>query len=114
MSAYILRRLVQAIPTFLGITFLSFMMMLAAPGDPIALITFNPYSTPEATAILRRQLGLDQPALLQYFYWLVGNDWVKIDVNADGTGEIYGTRHGLLRGDLGQSLYQKRPVLDLI
>src|SRR4051812_591520 len=102
MSSYILRRLAQAVPTFLGITFLSFILMLSAPGDPVSLITFNPYSTPESPAILRRQLGLDQPILVQYVYWLVGNDWVAIDVNGNGTDKIYGTRRGLLRGDLGQ------------
>jgi ABC-type dipeptide/oligopeptide/nickel transport system permease component len=48
--------------------------MLSAPGDPISLITFNPYATPEATAILRHQLGLDQPVLMQYVYRLFGND----------------------------------------
>jgi hypothetical protein len=56
---------------------------------------------------LTRQLGLDQP-LYQYAVWLVGNDWVAMDLNGDGkpdVGEgsqlIYGTRKGVLRGDLG-------------
>lgn len=103
MSAYITRRLIQAIPTFWGITIISFLLIISAPGDPIALITFNPKSTPESAAILRHQLGLDQPVYVQYIYWLIGNDW---------TGQ--GTRQGLLRGDLGVSLFQKRPVFDLI
>lgn len=114
MSKYVIRRLVQAVPTFMGITILSFLLMLAAPGDPITLITFNPDSTPEATEKLRRQLGLDKPPLEQYLYWLIGNDWVHIDVDGDGEGDIWGTRQGFLRGDLGQSLQHKRPVLDLI
>lgn len=114
MSKYVIRRLIQAVPTFMGITILSFLLMLAAPGDPITLITFNPDSTPEATEKLRRQLGLDKPPLEQYLYWLIGNDWVHIDVDGDGEGDIWGTRQGFLRGDLGQSLQHKRPVLDLI
>ncbi|HVU14430.1 MAG TPA: ABC transporter permease [Phototrophicaceae bacterium] len=114
MSAYILRRTLQLIPTLFGITILSFLLIITAPGDPIAMVTFNPNSTPESTAILRRQLGLDQPPLVQYFYWLFGNDFVKIDVNGDGVGDVQGTRKGVLRGDLGQSISYKQPVLDLI
>ncbi len=114
MRNYVFRRLLQSIPTLFGITIISFLMMLAAPGDPITLITFNPTATPEATAQLRRQLGLDQPPLVQYLYWLVGNDWVHIDVDDDGQGDIYGARKGFLRGDLGQSLQHKRSVMDLI
>lgn len=114
MTKFLLRRLVQAVPTLLGITIISFLLMLATPGDPITLITFNPNSNPEATAKLRRQLGLDQPPLVQYTYWLIGNDWVHIDVDGDGKGDVYGTRRGILRGDLGQSIGSKRPVLDVI
>ena len=84
MSAYILRRLLQSIPTLFGITIISFLLVITSPGDPITMVTFNPNSSPEGTAALRRQLGLDQPPLVQYFYWLVGNDFVKIDVNGDG------------------------------
>ncbi len=114
MGKYIIRRLIQSIPTLFGITIISFLLMLAAPGDPVTLITFNPTSTPEATERLRRQLGLDQPPLVQYVFWLIGNDWTQIDVDGDGTGDIYGTRQGFLRGDLGQSLQHKRSVTDLI
>jgi len=114
MRTYIIRRLFQAIPTLFGITIISFLLMLAAPGDPVTLITFNPTSTPESAAQLRRQLGLDQPPLVQYLYWLIGNDWVKIDVDGDGEGDVYGTRRGFLRGDLGQSLQHKRGVTELL
>jgi peptide/nickel transport system permease protein len=114
MSIYVAKRLLQAIPTFLGITIISFMLMLATPGDPVDLITFNPSATPESTARLRRQLGLDQPPLLQYAYWLIGNDWTMVDLDGDGRVDASGTRRGFLRGDLGNSLLQKRPVLELI
>lgn len=114
MNAFLLRRLVQAIPTLFGISLLSFMLMLATPGDPITTITFRPSNDPGAAQILRRQLGLDQPPLIQYVYWLIGNDWVMIDVDGDNEGDIYGTRRGVLRGDFGQSIQLKRPVVELI
>jgi len=114
MAQYIFRRLVQGIPTFFGVTIIAFLMMLYAPGDPIALITFSPNRDPEAAEVMRRQLGLDQPPLTQYIYWLAGNDWAQIDVNGDGVGDTYGKRLGLLRGDLGQSIRMRQPVLSLI
>jgi peptide/nickel transport system permease protein len=115
MGNYILRRLLQGIPTFFGVTVITFLLMLSAPGDPIALITFNPTNMdPEVTESLRRKLGLDQPPLVQYVYWLVGNDWTLIDIDGDGDGDEYGERQGLLRGDLGQSLKHRRSVTDLI
>ncbi|MEQ8678004.1 MAG: ABC transporter permease [Aggregatilineales bacterium] len=114
MTKYILRRLIQAIPTIFGITLITFFMMQAAPGDPVSMLTFNPEASAEGTLRLRRQLGLDKPAVTQYLYWLVGNDWTEIDVDGDGTGDIQGTRRGLLRSDLGQSIIHRRPVLDLI
>ncbi len=115
MAAYVIRRLLQAIPTLIGITFLSFLLMMATPGDPVSRVTFQQTNvTPEDLERLRRQLGLDQPPLQQYLYWLVGNDWTTIDVDGDGTGDIQGTRRGILRGDLGNSLSQRRPVLELI
>jgi peptide/nickel transport system permease protein len=114
MNRFFIRRIFQAIPTLFGITLISFFLMLATPGDPITTITFNPNSNPEATAMLRRQLGLDQPPLTQYLYWLVGNDWTKIDVDGDGVGETNGTRLGILRGDFGQSIALKRPVMQVI
>jgi peptide/nickel transport system permease protein len=110
MSAYVLKRLIQAVPTFLGITFLSYMLMLA--GGPIVVGDIDPRATAESREKLRHQLGLDQPVLVQYLYWLVGNDWVV--TGSDGNAPVYGTRLGLLRGDLGWSDYQHRPVFDLI
>ena len=115
MGTYILRRLLQGIPTFFGVTIIAFLLMLSAPGDPIELITFSPTrADPAATESLRRKLGLDQPPLVQYVYWLVGNDWARIDADGDGEADSYGERQGLLRGDLGQSLKHRRPVSELL
>lgn len=114
MHLLVLRRLIAAVPTLLGITIISFLLILAAPGDPVTRLTFNPNATPEGLAQQRRLLGLDQPPMTQYLYWLIGNDFTQIDVNADGTPDVQGNRRGLLRGDLGLSLTYKRPVLELI
>jgi len=114
MVKFFQRRLLQAIPTFFGVTILSFLIILSAPGDPVTLITFQPNADPETAATMRRQLGLDQPPLIQYIYWLIGNDWTLVDVDGDGVGETPGERYGLLRGDFGDSIKQKKPVLDLM
>jgi peptide/nickel transport system permease protein len=114
MGKYVTRRLIQAIPTFFGITVIAFLIMVSAPGDPITLITFSPRRDPESIESMRRTLGLDQPPLVQYAYWLIGNDWTQIDSDGDGVGDQAGVRQGLLRGDLGQSIVYKQPVLKLI
>lgn len=114
MNRFILRRILHAIPILFGVTILSFLLMQMAPGDPVSIMALNPSASPEGIERIRRQLGLDQPPLTQYLYWLVGNDFVMIDVDGDGAGDTPGTRRGLLRGDLGVSLQQKRPVLELI
>src|SRR5262249_53616402 len=93
-------------------TLLSFFLVLSAPGDPVALYGFDPHMTPEALAILRHQLGFDQPIWVQYVYWLMGNDWVR--VGGPDAAQQFGIRHGLLRGVLGISIAQHQPVLDLI
>jgi peptide/nickel transport system permease protein len=112
MGRIILRRLIQGIPTFFGITVVAFLIMMAAPGDPITLITFAPRRDPASFESMQRQLGLDQPILTQYVYWLAGNNWAVVGHNDDG--DVYGTRLGLLRGDLGQSIKYKQPVTKLI
>jgi peptide/nickel transport system permease protein len=115
MGTYILRRMVQGIPTFFGITVFAFLMMLYAPGDPVNLLTFNPRSADtETVGRMRRQLGLDKPPITQYVYWLIGNDWTLYDSDGDGTDDSPGIRRGLLRGDLGNSLKHRRPVLELL
>ncbi|MBN1284495.1 MAG: ABC transporter permease [Anaerolineae bacterium] len=127
MRQFIIRRLLQAIPTLFGITLFSYLLMLAAPGDPIQMIGFNPDLDPQAMQVLRRQLGMDQPAIVQYVYWLIGNDWVHIDADGDGAGDyvdvdgdeiketpLMGKRQGMLRGDMGLSIQYKQPVWDVI
>jgi len=100
MKAYLLRRLLQAIPTMLAITMLSFLIMRLAPGDPVLLMTFDPTMTRDDRITLRHQLCLDRPLTEQYFIWMFGNE--ECDTN------------GIIRGDFGESFYTNRPVIDMI
>jgi len=113
MLNYIIRRLAQSIPQLLIISVILFVLMQAF-GDPIASLGVRTPPRPEDRERLRRQLGLDQPVYIQYLVWLAGNDWMKIDMDGDGVPETPGKRLGVLRGDLGNSLISKRPVMELI
>lgn len=113
MSTYILRRLAQAIPQLFIISIILFALMQAF-GDPIATLGGRTPPRPEDKERLRRQLGLDQPVYMQYVTWLVGNDWQKIDMDGDGTPETPGKRLGIMRGDWGNSLVTRQPVLKII
>jgi peptide/nickel transport system permease protein len=113
MSTYILRRLAQAIPQLFIISIILFALMQAF-GDPIATLGGRTPPRPEDKERLRRQLGLDQPVYMQYVTWLVGNDWQKIDMDGDGTPETPGKRLGIMRGDWGNSLVTRQPVLKMI
>jgi hypothetical protein len=44
----------------------------------------------------------------------VGNDWMNVDVDGDGTPDEPGTRKGVLRGDFGNSFMERRPVMEII
>ncbi|NUM45805.1 MAG: ABC transporter permease [Anaerolineales bacterium] len=113
MTTYILRRLLQAIPQLFLISLILFMLMQSF-GDPVATLGARLPPKPEDKERLRRMLGLDQPMYIQYLTWLVGNDWQKIDMDGDGIGETPGQRKGVLRGDWGNSLVTRRPVLEMI
>lgn len=113
MTNYILRRLGQAIPQLFIISIILFTLMQAF-GDPVATLGARTPPKPEDKERLRRMLGLDQPPYIQYLTWLVGNDWQKIDMDGDGVPETYGQRHGVLRGDWGNSLVTRQPVLEMI
>ena len=113
MVNFILRRLAQSIPQLFLISLILFLLMQAF-GDPIASLGVRTPPKPADRERLRRQLGLDQPVYVQYLVWLAGNDWMKIDMDGDGVPETPGKRRGVLRGDFGNSLISKRPVMELI
>jgi peptide/nickel transport system permease protein len=113
MGRYVLRRLLQAIPLMLIISVGLFVLMQNI-GDPLATMGGRKPTRSEDRERLKRQLGLDKPVLVQYVYWLIGNDWTKIDMDGDGVPETQGTRKGVLRGDFGVSLVDREPSLKLI
>lgn len=95
MSAYILRRLLVAIPVLLGITIIGFVALALAPGDPL-LSRIDPSQiaqlqlNPELMEARRAEFGLDQPIHIRYLTWL----------------------SGVLQGDLGYSILSRRLVID--
>jgi peptide/nickel transport system permease protein len=113
MTRYVVRRLLQAIPQLLIISIILF-ILVNAMGDPLASFGGRRRIRSGDRERLTRQLGLDKPILVQYAIWLVGNDWMKVDVNGDGILDEYGTRRGVLRGDFGKSFMEKRPALEII
>ena len=88
MRTYILRRLIEIVPTVLMITLVVFVMMRSVPGDPVVALLGDAYTEEDATNV-RHEYGLDKPILVQYVIWL---------------GK-------LVRGDWGTSILSGRPVL---
>ena len=78
MGAYLLRRLLVAIPSLLGISLVLFVVLALAPGDPFSELATNPSVPPEVRLALRAKFGLDDPVLFRYWHWLVAmarGDW---------------------------------------
>ena len=88
---YIFKRLITSLPLILGVCFLSFIIMQLAPGDP-TLMYMDPNVSNEDMAQVRKNLGLDQPILIQFFYWL----------------------KQLAQGNLGYSYVTGKPVVQAI
>lgn len=130
MIKYSIRRLIQAIPIFFGITVFSYMIMLGAPGGPTSALGVDPNVNASQRAALAARMGINDPAPVQYLRWLLGDDWMRVDtdgdglanyarlipLDADGDGrpEPAGTSRGILRGDFGRSFFQRRPVMEVI
>ena len=89
MLRFILTKLALLIPTFIGVTLLTFFMIRAIPGDPIELLVGERGIAPERHAQLSAQMGLDRPLPVQYAIYI---------------GDV-------LQGDLGKSIVTKKPVL---
>ncbi len=90
MLQFILRRLGLVIPTFIGITLLTFAFVHMIPGDPVMIMAGERGISPERHAQLLAELGLDKPMWQQYLHYI----W------------------GVMHGDLGISLKSRLPVWD--
>lgn len=83
MLKYILKRLLLLIPVVLGITFIVYVVLSLAPGDPAAMI-LGQDATAEALAAKRTEMGLDQPVIVQYIRYIInvlhgnfGTSWLS-------------------------------------
>ncbi len=90
MLQFILQRLGLVIPTFIGITLLTFIFVHLIPGDPVMIMAGERGLSPERHAYLMAELGLDKPLWQQYLNYL----------------------NGIMHGDLGISLKSRIPVWD--
>ena len=78
MGSYILRRLLIALPSVLGISVVLFTVLALAPGDPFEELATNPNVPAEVRQMLRVKFGLDDPIWQRYFRWLAAmlqGDW---------------------------------------
>ena len=101
MWPYVIRRLLLAVPTLLGVTVVVFGVMRVAPGDVAVLILGGDsglVGTPEQLDALREKLGLNRPLYIQYFEWL----WGLITFN---WGESY-----FYNAEMTQLLSRKLPL----
>jgi len=91
MYGFVLKRLALALPVMLGIATIIFLLMFFIPGDPVRML-MGQHGDPETEAEIRAELGLDKPLHVQYFRFL----------------------GRLLKGDLGKSYRQRRPVKEIL
>jgi peptide/nickel transport system permease protein len=92
VTQYLIRRLLIAIPSLLGISVILFTVLALAPGDPFEELATNPAIPPEVRQQLRASLGMDDPLHIRYFAWLTS----------------------MLRGEWGFSFVSRIPVDQLI
>ncbi|QDY68739.1 ABC transporter permease subunit [Qingshengfaniella alkalisoli] len=90
MLKFILSRLLTFIPTFFGVTLISFSFIRLLPGDPIVVMAGERGLSQDRYNELVQQFGFDKPIWVQYWDYLTG----------------------VLQGDLGQSFVTKKPVWD--
>jgi peptide/nickel transport system permease protein len=71
LTSFIIRRAIQAIVVIFMVTIISFLLLQIVPGDPVLQI-LGSHATPAQQAVLRHDLGLDQPVIKQYLHWMGG------------------------------------------
>ncbi len=106
MRAYLIRRLFLVIPTLLLVTIIVFMLVRFIPGDVLEMMVAE-WTTEGSSSIqdvedLRRAMGLDESIPVQYGRWL--------GIVPQETGEF----SGILQGNLGNSLWDNEPVIDIL
>ncbi len=89
MLSYALRRLLHAIPVIIGVSLVTFFLMILVPGDPVQRL-LGQRANPEAVAALRANMGLDDPPMQQYLT-MMGN---------------------IVTGNLGRSIITRENVID--
>ena len=87
MTKYIIRRLLQAIPTVFGITFIVFIFISLTPGGPVEILAFNNRMKLREKEELKYILGFNDPLFVQYLRWLTGDDWMRWDEDDDGLAD---------------------------
>ncbi len=93
MSAYIIRRIIQIVPTLIGATLLVFLIIQLAPGDYLTHLELDPKFTKATIDNFRHLFGLDQPIWVQYLIWM---------------------KNMVLHGNLGYSFAYQAPVMQII
>lgn len=93
MTQYLIRRILQVIPTFIGATLLAFIIIQLTPGDFTDRFALDPNADAQQLQRLRENFGLDQPIIMQYFRWMWGI---------------------VSQGYLGESFTYRAPVTDII
>jgi peptide/nickel transport system permease protein len=91
VAGFVVRRLLWSLPTLLGVTILTFILIHVAPGGPVLALAGD-RATPQQIAQVTHALGLDQPLYVQYAKWIAS----------------------LVHGDLGFSYVKQAPVAVLI
>ena len=74
MLKYVVKRLLYAIPVFLGITFVIYLLINLAPGGPLAILASSGEMSQADLEAMKVTLGLDKPIVVRYFLWLVDVD----------------------------------------
>lgn len=93
MTQYLLKRLLQVIPTFIGATLLAFLIIQLTPGNFTDRFALDPNADAEQLERLKQNFGLDQPIIVQYLRWIWGI---------------------VSQGYLGESFTYRAPVAEII
>lgn len=91
MGRFVVRRILQAIPVLIGVTFLIFYLVFALKGDPIQALAGEKRADPNIAAMLREQYHLNDPKIVQYWHYITG----------------------VFTGDLGTT-YTGRPISEIV